>query len=118
MNVAVTFLIWLAVPVTLHSRPLAPPTSQPFQLTKRDSLSGEAFRTTVPAGKSAEQVGSHSIPAGLETTVPSPVPALMTLRVNSDPSVPNLPIADGVPIDVYQRVPLGPAASVFAFEDD
>jgi hypothetical protein len=79
LKVAVTDLAWLIttthVPVPLHPLPLQPP--------KVDPASGAAVNVTeAPFGKLKLQVAPQSIPAGLLATVPSPTPALVTVRLN------------------------------------
>jgi len=79
LNVAVTDLLALIttvhVPVPLHPLPLQPP--------KVDPDAGAAVNVTVvPDEKGKLHVVPQSIPAGLLVTVPSPTPALVTVRVN------------------------------------
>jgi hypothetical protein len=77
VNVAVTdvaaFMVTEQLPVPLHA---------PLQLTNVDVPFGVAVSvTTVPALKAAEHVAPQLIPAGLDVTVPPPVPAFATLKV-------------------------------------
>ncbi len=59
------------------------PLQAPLQPVKVEPEAGVAVRVTVvPLGKDAEQVGPQLIPAGLLVTVPLPLPALVTVRVN------------------------------------
>ena len=61
-------------PVPLHPAPLQPVNVEP--------LAAVAVRVTlVPEVKAALQVPGQLIPAGLEVTVPLPVPAFVTVRV-------------------------------------
>jgi hypothetical protein len=77
LKVAVTEVA--AFMVTVHP---AIPLHAPLQPVKLDVASGMAVRvTTVPASKAAEHVAPQLMPAGLELTVPPPLPALVTLRV-------------------------------------
>jgi hypothetical protein len=53
----------------------------PLQPANVEVPSGVAVSvTTVPASKTTTQVALHAIPAGVEETVPPPVPTLVTLR--------------------------------------
>src|SRR5438132_13901779 len=63
----------LAVRVMVHVPvPVQPP---PVHPSKVEPLAGVAVRVTcVPLSKEAEQVAPQLIPAGLEVTVPLPVP--------------------------------------------
>ena len=61
-----------------------PPTVQPDQLVNTEPLAGVAVRVTVEPGRNpAEQVEPQLMDAGLSplTTVPLPVPALVTVSV-------------------------------------
>ena len=76
VNVAVTLCAALIVTVQ-GAVPEHPP---PVQPVKRESPFGVAVRvTTVPLVKLALQVLPQLIPAGLEVTVPVPVPLLVTV---------------------------------------
>src|SRR5215471_15709798 len=84
LKVAVTLraCVMLTVhrPVPLHPSPLQP--------VKREPLSGVAVSVTlVPWSKAALHVLPQLIPTGLLVTVPLPVPALLTVRVNGNVSV-------------------------------
>src|SRR5512135_885034 len=60
----------------------AVPVRSPDQLSKLEPASGVAVKvTTVPSLKEAVQTGPQLIPNGEDTTVPAPVPALMTVSV-------------------------------------
>jgi len=63
------------VPVPLHPLPLQPPKVDPADVVAVNV-------TVVPDAKLKLQVVPQSIPAGLLVTVPSPNPALLTVRVN------------------------------------
>jgi hypothetical protein len=63
------------VAVPLHPLPLQPPNVDPA-----DAVAVNV--TVVPLMKVEPQVAPQSIPAGLLVTVPSPTPALVTVRVN------------------------------------
>jgi hypothetical protein len=77
LNVAVTACA--AVSVTPHT-PV--PVHAPLQPPKLAPLAGVAVNvTTVPLTYAVEQVAPQKIPAGLETTVPCPDPAVVTDRV-------------------------------------
>src|SRR5262249_24384103 len=68
-------ILTVHVPVPLHPSPLQP--------VKRDPLALLAIRVTlVPASKAALQVLPQLIPAGLEVTMPLPVPAFVTVSMN------------------------------------
>src|SRR5688572_9264530 len=73
--------------VAVTDRPLSMVTGQvvlvpeqsPPQATKRESAAGLAVRlTSVPGEYCAEQVAPQSMPAGLETTLPTPSPSSTT----------------------------------------
>jgi hypothetical protein len=67
-------MVTAQVPVPAHPPPVHPP--------KVDPLAGIAVSVTpVPVGYAAEQFVPQLIPAGLELTVPLPVPVLTTERV-------------------------------------
>jgi len=75
LNVADT----LAVPVTVQA-PL--PEQAPPQLTNDEPAAAAAFKATeVPASNWCEQVAPQLMPAGVEVTVPLPVPCLVTVMV-------------------------------------
>jgi hypothetical protein len=78
LNVAVTVLFWVITttqaPVPLQAFPQPP---------KLEPVAAAAVKLTeVPLGYVKMQVVPQSIPAGLLVTVPSPTPALVTVRVN------------------------------------
>jgi hypothetical protein len=76
LNVAVTD--WAEFIVTAHAP--APEQPAPLHPTKVEPAAGEAVSvTTVPAVKELPQVLPQEIPAGLEVTVPVPVPAKLTV---------------------------------------
>ncbi len=78
-NVAVTLLA--ASSTTAHP-PV--PVQAPLQPVKVEPVAAVALRPTlVPLVKLALQVAPQLIPAGLEATVPVPVPALATVRARS-----------------------------------
>src|SRR5207245_9794527 len=71
------FIVTLQVPV-----PVQPPPLQPVKVAP---AAGVAVRlTTVPVVKAVEQVAPQEIPAGALVTVPTPAPALVTLRAGGD----------------------------------
>jgi hypothetical protein len=77
LKVAVTdraeFMVTVQAPVPVHD---------PLHPAKTEPAAAVLFRvTTVPDAKGAEQVAPQLIPAGVEVTVPVPVPAFATLRV-------------------------------------
>ena len=75
LNIADT----LALSVTVQA-PL--PEQAPPQLTNDEPAAAAAFKATeVPALNWFEQVAPQSIPAGVEVTVPLPVPCLVTVMV-------------------------------------
>src|SRR5262249_53675892 len=76
LNVADT----LALPVTVQG-PL--PEQAPPQLTNDEPAAAAAFKATedVPASNWCEQVAPQLMPAGVEVTVPLPVPCLVTVMV-------------------------------------
>jgi hypothetical protein len=60
------------------------PVQAPLQPVKVDPPLAVAVRVTgVPPGYAWEQSLPHAIPAGLEVTVPKPVPAFPTIKVQS-----------------------------------
>jgi len=77
-NVAVTVVA--ALMVTTHAP--VPEHPAPLQPVKVDPPPGAAVRvTTVPLLYEAEQVAPQLIPAGLDVTVPLPVPPLLMARM-------------------------------------
>ena len=75
MNVAVTLAA--AVIVTTHA-PL--PLHAPLQPSNRDPAAVAAVSVTVvPLAKLAAHVAPQSIPAGVDVTVPAPVPVFVTV---------------------------------------
>jgi hypothetical protein len=75
LNVADT----LALPVTVQG-PL--PEQAPPQLTNDEPAAAAAFKATeVPASNWCEQVAPQLMPAGVEVTVPLPVPCLVTVMI-------------------------------------
>jgi hypothetical protein len=77
VNVAVT--LFAAAMVTVQLVPLE--VSQPVQAVRAEVLSGAAVRVTVaPPSKLALQVAPQAMPAGVEVTVPAPVPVAVTVR--------------------------------------
>jgi hypothetical protein len=79
VNVAVTVLLWSIVTVQVPV-PLQPP--PPLQPAKLEPEAGVAVRVTwVLRLKTAAQVVPLQLrPAGLDVTVPPPVPAFVTVR--------------------------------------
>jgi len=77
VNVAVTLVA--AVIDTVHVPvPEQPPPDQPLNV---EPTPGVAARTTlVPELYDAEHVAPQLIPAGFDVTVPTPAPALLTVR--------------------------------------
>ena len=76
LNVADT----LALPVTVQA-PL--PEQAPPQLTNDEPAAAAAFKATeVPVSNWFEQVVPQLMPAGVEVTVPLPVPCLVTVTMN------------------------------------
>jgi hypothetical protein len=75
VTLAAAFMVTLHVPVPEQPAPLQP--------LKFDPPAALAVRvTTVPLLYGAAQVAPQLIPAGLDVTVPLPVPALLTVRLN------------------------------------
>src|SRR5262245_27791616 len=75
LNVADT----LALPVTLQG-PL--PEQAPPQLTNDEPAAAAAFKATeVPGSNWFEQIAPQLMPAGVEVTVPLPVPCLVTVMI-------------------------------------
>ena len=77
VNVAVTeaaaLIVTVQFPVPVHA---------PLQPVNVEVASGAAVNvTTVPASYDALQVAPQVIPAGLEVTVPLPVPLVVTVKV-------------------------------------
>jgi hypothetical protein len=84
LNVAVT----VVAAVTWMVHVLLEPQPPPVQPPKVDPVAGAAVRATdVPPAKFDEQLAPHVIPAGELVTVPLPVPALITARLNVVPAV-------------------------------
>ncbi len=76
-NVAVTARVSFTVTVQAPG-----PEHAPAQETKAEPGAAVGVRfTSVGASKKAEQIVPQSIPAGVEVTVPLPVPARLTVRV-------------------------------------
>ena len=64
------------------------PEQSPFQPTKLEVRFGVAVRVTgVPPAKAAWHVDPQSIPTGLLVTLPSPLPALDTVKESPPPAV-------------------------------
>lgn len=77
-KVAVTFLAWVIVTVQVP----VPEHPSPDQPVNEESMAGLAVKVTeAPSLKSAAQVAPQSIPAGLDVTVPAPLPDFKTERV-------------------------------------
>ena len=79
LNVAVTFFAafidTVQAPVPVHA---------PVHPTKLEPVAGVGVSVTVvPSLKSLEQVAPQSMPAGLLLAVPTPVPALLMLKVRT-----------------------------------
>src|ERR1700681_4437136 len=75
-----------ALMVTEHVAPDA--ASHPAQPVRTEPEDGVAVRVTVvPLAYGAEQVAPQLIPAGLELTLPLPVPCGITVSVGSWPTV-------------------------------
>jgi hypothetical protein len=88
LNVAVTVVF--AVIVTEQA---AVPVQAPDHPAKVDPAAGVAVRLTVaPLSKFAEQLVPQLIPEGVLVTVPAPVPAGVTVRVNEAPAVLNVAV--------------------------
>jgi 4-hydroxy-L-threonine phosphate dehydrogenase PdxA len=78
VKAAVTALA--AVIETVHA--VAVEDAHPVQPAKVEVASGAAVRVTLElASKEAEQVAPQAMPAGVDETVPPPVPVLVTVRV-------------------------------------
>ncbi len=75
-KVAVTVVVVLAVTVQ-PPVPEQPPPDQPVKVEPAAGLA--ASWTTVPARNASLQSGPQAIPAGVEVTVPAPVPVLATV---------------------------------------
>jgi hypothetical protein len=75
----VAVMLFAASIVTVQVEPV--PEQAPLQPVKIDPFTGVAVKVIlVPKSKEALQVLPQSTPAGLEVTVPLPVPALVTVR--------------------------------------
>ena len=81
LKVAVTVApsLTVHVPVPPHAPPLHPPKVDPF-------AAAAVSVTLVPKANDAEQVVPQLMPAGVEVTVPEPVPAFFTVSPNGNAS--------------------------------
>src|ERR1044071_8640514 len=85
------------------------PEQSPLQPINVDPTAGAADKVTIaPSGKSAVQVMPQSIPAGLEVTVPDPVPesVILKLCVIGPPVVSKFAVADLSASIVSEHVPV------------
>src|SRR5438445_405221 len=106
VKVAVTLgacvMLTVHVPVPLHPAPLQPPNIKP--------VSAVAVSVTlVVKSKGALHVMPQSIPAGLLVTVPLPVPAFTTFRVNCTRLKVAVTVCAWVILTVHVPVPLHPS---------
>src|SRR5207245_967221 len=105
-KVAVTVVA--AVTATLQAPvPEQPPPLQPVNVAPPAGLAVNV--TTVPLSYEAEQVAPQSIPAGLEVTVPVPVPHLATVRRNLCRSKVAVTVVAALMVTVHAPVPEQPA---------
>jgi len=100
--------------VSVHvPMPVQPPV--PDQPANRDPAAGVAVRvTTAPLAKVVAQVAPQAMPAGLDVTVPLPVPALVTVNAKLGANVAVTDVAAAmatmhVPVPVQPPVPDQPA---------
>src|SRR2546425_1227666 len=101
-NVAVTVVAAVTVPV----RAPVPAQPAPLQPVKVDPPAGVAVKiTTVPLSYAAEHIAPQSIPAGLEVTLPLPIPVGATVRVNRCAMNVAVTVVGPVIVDVQVPVP-------------
>jgi hypothetical protein len=80
------------------------PVQAPLQPANTDPAAAALFSvTTLPEAKGAEQVAPQLIPAGLEVTVPVPVPVFATVRVWAKPKV---AVTDLAALRVTEQAPV------------
>ena len=98
-NVAVT--LWAALIVTVQ---VPVPVQPPLQPVNVEPVAGVAVSVTaVPLANAAEQVAPHEMPVGELETVPLPVPAFVTARVNGCSA--NVAVTDVAAVIVVVHVP-------------
>ena len=99
-NVAVT--LWAALIVTVQ---VPVPVQPPLQPVNVEPVAGVAVSVTaVPLANAAEQVAPHEMPVGELETVPLPVPAFVTARVNGCSA--NVAVTEVAAVIVVVHVPV------------
>ena len=93
------------LPVTVTLQVPVPEHPPPLQLEKVDPALGEAVKVTlVPELYGSEQSAPQLMPAGLEVTVPEPVPDLVTERENEE--IAKVAVTEVLPVTVTLQVPV------------
>lgn len=82
--------------------PLQPPPDHPVNVEPGDAV---AERSTVPGLKLPEQVAPQSIPAGVDVTVPDPVPDFETVSTGLDAEL-NVAVTVVAPVMVTTQLPV------------
>jgi len=99
-NVAVT--LWAALIVTVQ---VPVPVQPPLQPVNVEPVAGVAVSVTaVPLANAVEQVAPHEMPVGELVTVPLPVPAFVTARVNGCSA--NVAVTEVAAVIVVVHVPV------------